>query len=45
MTCEALEVTGLMRAFDFDAFFGDRVAVLGWNEQIALPAPARGRRH
>ena len=20
-----------MRAFDFDAFFGDRVAVLGWN--------------
>ena len=31
MTCEALEVTGLMRAFDFDAFFGDRVAVLGSN--------------
>ncbi|MDU6279191.1 MAG: ABC transporter ATP-binding protein, partial [Cutibacterium acnes] len=31
MTCEALELTGLMRAFDFDAFFGDRVAVLGSN--------------
>jgi ATPase subunit of ABC transporter with duplicated ATPase domains len=31
LTCEALELTGLMRAFDFEAHFGDRVAVLGSN--------------
>lgn len=31
VTCEALELTGLMRAFDFEAYFGDRVAVLGSN--------------
>ncbi|RCS62086.1 ATP-binding cassette domain-containing protein [Microbacterium sp. JB110] len=31
LTCEALELTGLMRAFDFEAYFGDRVAVLGAN--------------
>src|SRR5690625_4110867 len=31
LTCEALELTGLMRAFDFEAYFGDRVAVLGSN--------------
>lgn len=31
MSCEALELTGLMRAFDFEAYFGDRIAVLGSN--------------
>lgn len=31
LSCEALELTGLMRAFDFEAHFGDRVAVLGSN--------------
>ena len=31
VTCEALELTGLMRAFDFEAYFGDRVGVLGSN--------------
>src|SRR5699024_10499053 len=31
VTCDALDLTGLMRAFDFEAYFGDRVAVLGSN--------------
>lgn len=31
LTCEGLELTGLMRAFDFEVCFGDRVAVLGSN--------------
>ncbi|GAA2668670.1 MULTISPECIES: ABC-F family ATP-binding cassette domain-containing protein [Actinosynnema] len=31
VTCEALELTGLMKAFDTEVFFGDRVAVLGSN--------------
>jgi ATPase subunit of ABC transporter with duplicated ATPase domains len=31
VTCEQLELTGLMRAFDFELFFGDRLAVLGSN--------------
>jgi ATPase subunit of ABC transporter with duplicated ATPase domains len=29
--CEGLELTGLMRPFDVEVFFGDRVAVLGAN--------------
>jgi ATPase subunit of ABC transporter with duplicated ATPase domains len=31
VTCERLELTGLMRPFDVEVFFGDRVAVLGAN--------------
>ncbi|ATE58047.1 ABC transporter [Actinosynnema pretiosum] len=31
VTCEALELTGLMKPFDTEVFFGDRVAVLGSN--------------
>jgi ATPase subunit of ABC transporter with duplicated ATPase domains len=31
ITCEALELTGLMKPFDAEVFFGDRVAVLGSN--------------
>ncbi|AXX28912.1 ABC transporter ATP-binding protein [Actinosynnema pretiosum subsp. pretiosum] len=31
VTCESLELTGLMKAFDTEVFFGDRVAVLGSN--------------
>jgi ATPase subunit of ABC transporter with duplicated ATPase domains len=31
VTCEALELTGLMKPFDFELFFGDRLAVLGSN--------------
>lgn len=31
LTCEALELTGLMHPFDFEAYFGDRVALLGSN--------------
>lgn len=31
ITCEQLELTGLMRQFDFELFFGDRLAVLGSN--------------
>jgi len=31
LNCQALELTGLTRAFDFEAHFGDRVAVLGPN--------------
>ncbi|NYI99239.1 ATPase subunit of ABC transporter with duplicated ATPase domains [Streptomonospora nanhaiensis] len=31
LTCEALELTGLMHAFGFETYFGDRVAVLGSN--------------
>ena len=31
ITCEGLELTGLMRPFDLEVFFGDRVAVLGAN--------------
>ena len=31
VTCEQLELTGLMRPFDFELFFGDRLAVLGSN--------------
>jgi ATPase subunit of ABC transporter with duplicated ATPase domains len=29
--CESLELTGLMRAFDLEVWFGERVAVLGSN--------------
>lgn len=29
--CERLELTGLMRPFDFEGWFGDRIAVLGSN--------------
>jgi ATPase subunit of ABC transporter with duplicated ATPase domains len=31
VTCEQLELTGLMRPFDLEVFFGERVAVLGSN--------------
>jgi ATPase subunit of ABC transporter with duplicated ATPase domains len=31
VTCAQLELTGLMRPFDFELFFGDRLAVLGSN--------------
>jgi ATPase subunit of ABC transporter with duplicated ATPase domains len=31
ITCEDLELTGLMKPFDLEVFFGDRVAVLGSN--------------
>jgi ATPase subunit of ABC transporter with duplicated ATPase domains len=31
ITCERLELTGLMRPFDIEVFYGDRVAVLGAN--------------
>ncbi|MFD4995176.1 ABC-F family ATP-binding cassette domain-containing protein [Streptomyces buecherae] len=31
ITCERLELTGLMRPFDLEVFFGERVAVLGSN--------------
>jgi ATPase subunit of ABC transporter with duplicated ATPase domains len=31
ITCERLELTGLMRPFDVEVFYGDRVAVLGAN--------------
>ncbi|MEU6645479.1 ATP-binding cassette domain-containing protein [Saccharomonospora sp. NPDC046836] len=31
ITCEALELTGLMAPFDLEVFFGDRVCVLGPN--------------
>ncbi|EWM12459.1 ABC transporter ATP-binding protein [Kutzneria sp. 744] len=31
ITCEQLELTGLMKPFDVEVFFGDRVAVLGSN--------------
>ncbi len=31
VACQALELTGLMRPFDLEVFFGERVAVLGSN--------------
>jgi ATPase subunit of ABC transporter with duplicated ATPase domains len=31
VTCEKLELTGLMKPFDLEMFFGDRVCVLGAN--------------
>ncbi|TAL12991.1 MAG: ABC-F family ATP-binding cassette domain-containing protein [Frankiales bacterium] len=31
LTCERLELTGLMRPFDLEVFYGERVAVLGSN--------------
>jgi ATPase subunit of ABC transporter with duplicated ATPase domains len=31
LVCEGLELTGLMRAFDLEVWYGDRVAVLGSN--------------
>ena len=31
VTCVGLELTGLMRAFDLEVFYGERVAVLGSN--------------
>nr|MBA2477291.1 ABC-F family ATP-binding cassette domain-containing protein [Sporichthyaceae bacterium] len=31
VTCEQLELTGLMKPFDLEVFFGERVAVLGSN--------------
>jgi ATPase subunit of ABC transporter with duplicated ATPase domains len=31
ITCSGLELTGLMRPFDLEVFFGERVAVLGSN--------------
>ena len=39
--------TGLMKPFDLEVWYGERVAVLGTQRlgQVALPAPARRRRH
>ena len=31
LTCQALELTGLMKPFDLEVFYGERVAVLGSN--------------
>ncbi len=31
LSCTSLELTGLMKPFDFEAWYGDRVAVLGSN--------------
>jgi ATPase subunit of ABC transporter with duplicated ATPase domains len=31
ITCQSLELSGLMKPFDLEVFFGDRVAVLGSN--------------
>ncbi|WP_079572954.1 ATP-binding cassette domain-containing protein [Krasilnikoviella flava] len=31
VTCERLELTGLMKSFDLEVFYGERVAVLGSN--------------
>lgn len=31
LDCHTLELTGLMRPFDFEAWYGDRIAVLGSN--------------
>ncbi len=31
LTCEGLELTGLMKPFDLEVFYGERVAVLGSN--------------
>lgn len=31
LTCTGLELTGLMHPFDFEAWYGDRIAVLGSN--------------
>jgi ATPase subunit of ABC transporter with duplicated ATPase domains len=31
LTCEALELTGLMQPFDLEVFYGERLAVLGSN--------------
>ena len=47
--CERLELTGLMRPFDSEFFFGERVGVLGSNGSgkshfLRLLAPGRGRR-
>ena len=42
-----LELTGLMKPFDLEVWYGERVAVLGQQRlgQVALPAAARLRRH
>src|SRR6201999_968261 len=31
ITCESLELTGLMKPFDLEVFFGERLGVLGAN--------------
>ena len=31
LTCEGLELTGLMQPFDLEVFYGERLAVLGYN--------------
>ena len=31
VVCEGLELTGLMKPFDLEVWYGDRVAVLGSN--------------
>ena len=43
VVCEQLELTGLMRPFDLEVWYGERVAVLGLQRlrQVALPAAAR----
>ncbi len=52
VTCERLELTGLMRPFDLEVFYGERVAVLGSNGSgkshflrllaATRPSPTRG---
>ena len=46
VVCEQLELTGLMKPFDLEVWFGERVAVLGLQRlrQVALPAAAGRRR-
>ena len=49
VTCEGLELTGLMKPFDLEVFYGERVAVLGSNGSgkshfLRLLAGERGRR-
>ena len=46
VVCEELELTGLMKPFDLEVWYGERVAVLGSQRlgQVALPAAAGRRR-
>jgi hypothetical protein len=38
--CEDLELTGLMRPFDAEIWYGERVAVLGSNRLGQVPLPS-----
>ena len=46
VVCEHLELTGLMKPFDLEVWYGERVAVLGSQRlrQVPLPAAAGRRR-